>query len=198
MPRSTPRRPTGRSCLPQLGLEEKRNAAFCEAVRRAEAAPVHRPGTPARPAVGLPGRADHRPRPAGPPCHLGPGARGARQGQDGPADHPFYGRGRAPVRPGRHPRPRPDRGAGHPGSPDPQPGGGRTRRLQPGRDSAGRLRKSPFRRGPARGPGRAGDRPREERPQGPAGERGGQPADQHRGSRSATCAPSNRPWKMSS
>ena len=44
-------------------------------------------------------------------------------------------------------------------------------------DSAGRLRKSPFRRGPARGPGRAGDRPREERPQGPAGERGGQPAD---------------------
>ena len=74
------------------------------------------------------------------------------------------------MRPGSHPRPRPDRGAGHPGSPDPRPGGGRTCRLQPGRDSAGRLRKSLFRRGPARGPGRAGGRPRERWPQGPAGE----------------------------
>ena len=66
--------------LVQLGLEEKRNAPFPQALRRAEAAPVHRPGPPARPAAGLPGRADHRPGPAGAPRHLGPGAGGARPG----------------------------------------------------------------------------------------------------------------------
>ena len=62
----------------------------------------------------------------------------------------------------------------------------------------GRLRKSPFRRGPARGPGRAGDRPRQERPQGPAGQRGGQPADRagdpvprpaHRAAEPGRCLP---------
>ena len=51
-----------------------------QTLRRAEAAPVHRPGAAARPAAGLPGRADHRPRPAGAARHLGPGARGARAG----------------------------------------------------------------------------------------------------------------------
>ena len=60
------------------------------------------------------------------------------------------------------------------------------------------VRKSPFGRGPRRGPGRAGGCPREERPQGPAGERGGQPADgtghpvprpAHRTAKSGRCLP---------
>ena len=140
--------------LDQLGLEEKRNAPFCQTFRRAEAAPVHRPGASAGPAAGLPGRTDHRAGPASAPRHLGPGARCPRQGQDHPADHPFHGRGRAPVRPGGHPRPRADRGPGHAGSPDPRPGGGRTCRLQRGRDSACRRSKRPF-------PAQPGSRSRE-------------------------------------
>ncbi len=54
------------------------------------------------------------------------------QGQDRFVDHAFHGRGRAPVRPGGHPRPWAYRGAGYSGGPDPQSRGGRTRRFQRG------------------------------------------------------------------
>src|SRR4030066_51478 len=37
----------------------KTQCALRQTVRRAEAAPVHRPGPPSGPSVGLPGRADH-------------------------------------------------------------------------------------------------------------------------------------------
>ena len=43
------------------------------ALRGAEAAPLHRPGPPQRSRGRLPRRADDRPRPAGPPGHVGPG-----------------------------------------------------------------------------------------------------------------------------
>ena len=66
----------------------------------------------------LPGRADHRLRPAGATAVLGAGALAGRRGHDDPAHHPLPGRGRAPRRPGRRHRPRPPgRGvdAGHAG-----------------------------------------------------------------------------------
>ena len=57
-------------------------------------------------------RADHRSRPAGPTCAVGPAVPAQAVGRDPGAHHPLHGRGRAALRPaGRH-GPRPDRRRG--------------------------------------------------------------------------------------
>ena len=67
----------------------------------------------ARPAAAVPGRADHRPRPAQPRAAVGHGPAPGRRGRHGPAHHPVPGGGRPARRHGRGARPRPDRRPGH-------------------------------------------------------------------------------------
>ncbi len=69
-----------------------------DAVWRAEAAFVHRIGAHQRSRAGVPGRTDDRPRSAGPPRHLGSGARHPPARQDGVHDDAPDGRGRAALR----------------------------------------------------------------------------------------------------
>ena len=63
----------------------------------------------------LPGRTDHRARPAEPGPHVGRDPPAARRGHDRVHHHALPGRGRRALRPGRHHRPRPDRRRGHAG-----------------------------------------------------------------------------------
>ncbi len=81
------------------------------ALRRDEAPPRARARPRERPGAHLPRRAHHRPRPAGAPPHVGAAAAAAAAGEDDPPHHALHGRGRAPLRPPRHHRPRPDAGA---------------------------------------------------------------------------------------
>ena len=52
-------------------------------------------GIVGRPRAAVPGRADHRLRPGGPPAVLGPDREPGRRRHDDPAHHPLPGRGRA-------------------------------------------------------------------------------------------------------
>ena len=79
-----------------------------DAVRRAEAAAVHRPRAHQRSRGGVPRRAHDGPRPAGAPRDLGAGAGHPRARQDGLPDDAPDGRGRAALRSRGHHRARPD------------------------------------------------------------------------------------------
>ena len=63
----------------------------------------------------LPGRADHRPRPAEPRPHVGRGPPAARRGHDRLHHHALPGRGRRALRPDLHHGQRRDRRRGHAG-----------------------------------------------------------------------------------
>ena len=94
-----------------LQVEGRRQAG--RALRRHEAAPVARPRPGQRPRSADPRRADHRPRPAGPPPDVGAAAEPAAAGQGDPPDDALHGRGRAPLRPPDRPRPWPQDRRGH-------------------------------------------------------------------------------------
>ena len=94
-------RPTRRRCSTTLGLDRPGGRRVRAAVRRPEAAAVGRARARRQPAGRDPRRADHRPRPARPPRHVGgrrgdPGAR-----RDDRAGHAPHGGGRAALRPDR-------------------------------------------------------------------------------------------------
>src|SRR5580698_559940 len=71
------RRPAARTTWPLQQTER----LVHDALRRAEAAAVHRAGADQRPRGGVSGRVDHRARPAVAPGHLGTGARHPRSWQ---------------------------------------------------------------------------------------------------------------------
>ena len=84
---------------------------------------LRRHATPARPGDGpgrrsphrVPGRADHRPRPAQPPADVADRPGAGRRGRHHPADHPVPGRGRPARRPDRRAGPRHAGRRGHRG-----------------------------------------------------------------------------------
>ncbi len=101
------RRPAdGDHLLGVLGLDEKRGSYLPRALRRPEAAAIHRP-RPHRPARNRDlGRADDGSRSRGAARDVGTDRRRARQrGHDRPC-HPLHGGGRTALRPGGAHRPR--------------------------------------------------------------------------------------------
>ena len=93
-----------------VGSRREARRSLRQPLGRTAAAPVHRPGPGGRARGGHPRRADQRPRPAGPPGHVGTGPSRAGRGDDGRAGHPLHGRGRAPLRPPGDHRRGPHRG----------------------------------------------------------------------------------------
>ena len=92
----------GRLAVPAGGARARGQGpdAVRQAVRRAEAAAVHRARAGRQPAGGGARRAHHWPGPAGPAGHLGADRGRARPRCHDRARHPLHGRGRAAVRPG--------------------------------------------------------------------------------------------------
>ena len=82
------------------------------ALGRDEAAADNRAGAHQHARADAAGRADHRARPAGPPCALGPSIPAQAAGRDARPDDALHGRGRAALRPARDHGPREDRGGG--------------------------------------------------------------------------------------
>ncbi len=77
-PRSNARPSPGSRSSSSSGWPRSANVAVRQALGRAEAAPLHRPGPGQRPGARLPRRAHDRPRSAGPPRHVGPRPRRPR------------------------------------------------------------------------------------------------------------------------
>ena len=101
-------------------LTEKAEGQGRGPLRRHEAAAHDRPlaDQPARPAAAR--RADHRPRPAGPPRRVGPAVPAQAAGRDAGAHHALHGRGRAALRPARRDGQGPDRRRGLAARADPR------------------------------------------------------------------------------
>ncbi len=106
-------RPVG-ELLDEWGLAAKRNTAFKKLSGGQQQRLFLALALLGRPGAGVLRRDHHRPRPGRAPADLGPGPPGPRQRGHGRAGQPPDGRGRGALRPGRDPRPRPDRRAGHP------------------------------------------------------------------------------------
>ncbi len=142
--------------LPPLPDDRRphRGAGPGRAAGRPDQGPLGRPATAAvggprareRARGAVPRRADDRPRSAGTPVAVGPGAVAQGRRHDGPADDPLHGGSRAAVRPAGHHGSRQGPGAGH--------GGAAGRRAVPG--AVGPLRcAAGARRRPTRRPCRA-------------------------------------------
>ena len=104
-----------RELLDRWGLAGKNGYQLRQAVRRPEAAAVHRARPRRQPGGGVPRRAHRGPGPGGQARHLGPDQPGPGERRHRRAGQPLHGRGGGAVRPGRDPRTGADRGPGHPG-----------------------------------------------------------------------------------
>ena len=93
--------PRAAELLRQFDLADAAGKLGRHLLRRdaAAARPGHDPGR--QPAADLPGRADHRARPAQPPHHVADHPRPGRQRHHHPPHHPVPGRGRPARRPDR-------------------------------------------------------------------------------------------------
>ena len=104
-----------RELLERWGLAGQGRHQLRQALRRPEAAAVHRAGPGRQPGGGVPRRADGGPGPGGQARHLGPDQSGPGARRHRRAGQPLHGRGGRTVQPRRDPRTGADRGAGHPG-----------------------------------------------------------------------------------
>ena len=125
-----------RELLERWGLAWQGGHHLRQALRRPEAATVHRAGPGREPGGGVPRRADRGPGPGGQAGHLGPDQAGPGAGRHRRAGQPLHGRGGGTLRPGRDPRTGADRGPGYPVRPG-GPGRGRVPGAVPADGCAG-------------------------------------------------------------
>ena len=111
--------------LALLALDDRADDAVDALSGGHAAAPADRARPHQPPPAGAPGRAHHRPRPAGPPRGVGAPEAAAQRGRHPHADDALHGRGGPAVRPARDHGPGAHRARGHPGRPGGAGGGAR-------------------------------------------------------------------------